>query len=188
MTHDVASYTSEDTARLTGAKAPQIEHLVRTGVVRPEREALRRGISRGYSLQNLAEIAIAARLLGVGLPVRAIALLMESVRGRWWQLANGKMRRQCGVLVIGPSTNAARSRSDFGPWEAVEFTTPETVAKWLREGNDGIVVNVLAILDRLEKETGELLMEPIDDFIAASRRNFAASRRTIAEARKRRNK
>jgi hypothetical protein len=48
MTHDVASYTSEDTARLTGAKAPQIEHLVRTGVVRREtpRDTIRAGKQR----------------------------------------------------------------------------------------------------------------------------------------------
>jgi DNA-binding transcriptional MerR regulator len=177
----VASYTSDDATRLTGASAPQIEHLVRTGVVRPETEALRRGVSRGYSLQNLAEIAIAVRLLDVGLPVRAIAPLMESIRGQWWQLASGQMRRQRGVLLIGRSTTATRSRSEFGLWETVELTTPGQFAKWLHDGNDGVVVNLRAILDRLEKETGQKLRQPIDDFIAASRRN-------IAEARKRRNK
>ena len=159
----VTSYTSEDASRLTGAKAPQIEHLVRTGAVIPSQEALRRGVSRRYSLNNLAEIAIGVELVEMGVPVRGVGLVMERVRGAWHILADPRQRAAASVLLLSRgSSNAAK----FGSWEACEFAAPEGVAAWLRHGNSGVCVNVLTILTGLEQATRDTFENPVAVFRA----------------------
>jgi hypothetical protein len=156
------TYTSEEASLLTGAKPAQIEHLVRTGAVRPAQEALRRGMSRHYSLNNLAEIAIAVQLVEVGMPVRAAGLLMERVRGAWHVLADAHQRARASVLLLTRGTDSV----EFGGWHSSEFATPEAVADWLRAGNSGVCLNVLAILSRLEQATSDTFEDPIAAFRA----------------------
>ena len=157
-------YTSEQASSLTGAKPPQIEHLVRTGAVRPAQEALRRGMSRRYSLNNLAEIAIAIKLVEMGMPVRAAGLVMERVRNAWRVLANAEQRARASVLLLTRGNND--SADDVGGWHSVEFVTPEAVVAWLQEGNTGLCVNVLAILKRLEQATSDTFEDPVAAFRA----------------------
>lgn|GEM_PF-5002269 len=155
-------YTSEEARSLTGAKPPQIEHLVRTGVVRPAQEAIRRGMSRRYSLNNVAEIAIAVQLVDMGIPVRTVALVLERVRGAWHVLADPKQRARASVLLI--AKGGGDSGDAFGGWHSSEFSTPEAVTDWLRDGNSGVCVNLLAILERLERATLNTFEDPVAGF------------------------
>ena len=144
------TYTSEEASLITGAKPAQIEHLVRTGAVRPTQEALRRGMSRRYSVNNLAEIAIAVQLVEVGMPVRAAGLVMERVRGAWHVLADAQQRARASVLLLTRGTDSV----EFGGWHSSEFATP------------GVCLNVLAVLSRLEQATSDTFEDPIASFRA----------------------
>ena len=143
-----ASYTARDASRLSGATLSQIENLVRTGVVRPQREALRRCVSRLYSLRGVAEIAIAAQLMDVGVPVRALQLVIETIRAAW--------RENKAVLALSRGTPQG---ADFSAWTGLNFMRPQDVTEWLDAGHSGIVVNLRAILERLEAESGDTLDE-----------------------------
>ena len=165
------TYTSDEASVLTSAKPAQIEHLVRTGAVRPAQEARRRGMSRGYSLNNLAEITIAAQLVEMGMPVRAAGLVIERVRGAWHVLAHAQQRARASVLLLTRGTGSA----EFGGWHSSDFATPEAVAEWLRAGNSGACLNVLAILNRLEQATSDTFEDPT----AAFRARLKDAERTV---------
>jgi hypothetical protein len=105
-------------------------------------------VSRLYSLRGVAEIAIAAQLMDVGVPVRALQLVIETIRAAW--------RENKAVLALSRGTPQG---ADFSAWTGLNFMRPQDVTEWLDAGHSGIVVNLRAILERLEAESGDTLDE-----------------------------
>jgi hypothetical protein len=144
-------FSAEEASRLSGARQPQIQHLVQSGCIRPTREAFRRGVSRRFDFFNVAEIAVAYRLLEHGLSVRAVSAAVEFLRGIWCDMAAPNARADKAILFLW---RGATHDDRFGPWEGVACASPERVAEWLREGRSGISINLRLILQRLEQDTG----------------------------------
>jgi hypothetical protein len=95
-------FTADEATRITGATMAQVEHLYRTGIVIPARKALRRGVSRGYSIGNLMEMATAIAMTGTGanaLDTNAAILLMREPE-QWQQLCDPATRDLVAVLVL----------------------------------------------------------------------------------------
>jgi hypothetical protein len=65
-------FTSLDAVRGTSATASQIEYFVRRGLIRPKRDARRRGMSRTFSLLDIVEIELASRLNRFRIPTPLI--------------------------------------------------------------------------------------------------------------------
>jgi hypothetical protein len=114
-------------------------------------------MSRRYSLNNLAEIAIGIQLVAMGIPVRAVGPVMERVRHAWHVLADPQQRVRASVLLL---THGGSDAAEYGGWHSSEFATPEAMADWLRAGNSGVCVNVLEILKRLEQATSDTFVDP----------------------------
>ena len=150
------TFSARDAAGLAGASIRQVENFIQNDVVIPAREGYRgHGGGRQYTLRNVAEIAVATQLLDQGVPVRVIRLVIEGLRWAWpLHAVSGELKRK--VLVLEQGTPSA----EFGPWVGRVFMEPDAVAAWTRNGNSGVVVNIPAILERLEQETGDAFDEP----------------------------
>lgn len=94
--------TGTEAERLTGALPAQIEYLVRQGIVEPASPASRRGVSRKYSLKNLAEIMAGAELFDAGIGVEHVRDAIQKMADpeSWFKLAEPATRDSVAVLVL----------------------------------------------------------------------------------------
>jgi hypothetical protein len=138
-------YTTTEARTLGGVTVAQLEHLVRTGAVVPADYGHRgRGCSRKFSAVNLVQIAVAADLLAHGVPVRVIRLTSESLRTVLSNHTPAELKQR--VLIIERGAPSA----EYGPFVSREYLHINDLDAWTRSGKSGVVINLPAILDRIE--------------------------------------
>ena len=146
---------------MTGASATQIEHFVRSGVVRPAEEAPRRGMSRGFNLRNLIEIALAAELLSCGVAVREIPIIFQlTLRKHWKTRVDPGRRDEVAVLVLWFTSRVftGTPRADVSTRRIPTITSIANFQMKVEQGDTiHAAINVKRIVEHVETATGEAL-------------------------------
>jgi hypothetical protein len=160
----MGTYTSAEAAKLTNVSPTQIDHVVRLGLVVPEKEAPRRGMPRLFGFNNLVEITVAVKLSEIGVAPVNSAVVMRYLNKSWWLLvrepkARKMPRSESAVLWISFAMGMVTAISHPRRVE-VGLRSINAIQKYMEQGMGGCAIPMLAAVEALESKTGDTIIDP----------------------------
>ncbi len=149
-------FTTHDAMRRTGAKLDQIAHLIRTDTIVPVKPASRRGVSPQLDRINVAQIAVAVRMLQWRVGVEQIADMFDKaeIKSAWDKLFDPTQAASVETLVVFRMVE--RTETGLNTVEYLAHMVPaKMMASAVVAGSDGFFVNMKALVKQIATDPAD---------------------------------